>query len=187
MPYLDPHSTASVLVIASTPALALAECITPGPDLQAYVATIFIIRPFWPCLIHSLPTACVQYHVPFNTISTTEFHAFVDKSSAGQIKFPAALFTRPSILPNLFTVLSTVYCTRSGSRTSISMHNTWPSYCSISCLASSNRSKERPVMTTFAPSSANRLAIALPMPLLPPVIIITLSFIYILLLKLDLK
>jgi hypothetical protein len=46
-----------------------------------------------------------------------------DKSSAAHRKLPAALLTKPSILPNVSTVLSTVYCTLSGSRTSISMQN----------------------------------------------------------------
>ena len=113
----------------------------------------------------------------------TECHPLYDKSSAAHRKLPAALLTKPSILPNVSTVLSTVYCTLSGSRTSISMQRICPSYCSISSFAASNRSNERPVITTFAPASANFCAIALPMPLLPPVTIITLPFMCILLLK----
>src|SRR5699024_523683 len=102
--------------------------------------------------IHFFPTACVQCQVPFNTISTTEFQPFVVSSSAAHIKLPAALLTKPSIFPKVLMASSTVYCTRSTSRTSISMHKICPSRCSISFLVASKRSNDLPVITTFAPS-----------------------------------
>src|SRR5699024_5495254 len=60
IPYLLPHSTASVLVKLKTPALEAALCTTPAPASHAYVATIFSIEPLICCLIQYLPTAWLQ-------------------------------------------------------------------------------------------------------------------------------
>ena len=95
------HSTANDLVIAKTPALAEAEGTTYPDPVQAYVVTIFKIFPLF-CLIISLPTASVQLNVPVRTISTTALNPPGDSISVGDIKLPAALFIKISILPNLF-------------------------------------------------------------------------------------
>ena len=70
-----PHSTASDLVIAKTPAFAAADGTTKGEPVQAYVVTILKILPFL-FLIISLPRTLVQFHVPISTISITALKAF---------------------------------------------------------------------------------------------------------------
>src|SRR5699024_11092242 len=94
IPKRVPHSTANVRVKLSTPALPVALCATAAPASHSYVATMLTIDPLCFVLIQCLPTAWLQYNVPFKTISITEFHPFGDKSSAKAMKLPAALLTK---------------------------------------------------------------------------------------------
>ena len=69
-----PHSTASDLVIAKTPALAAAEGTTKGEPVHAYVVTMLSIFPLLFFII-SFPIVLVQFHVPIKTISITALNA----------------------------------------------------------------------------------------------------------------
>ncbi|MNL11907.1 hypothetical protein D3C87_1327610 [compost metagenome] len=59
MPCL-PHSTASDLVMASMPALDMAEGTTNGDPVHTQVTTIDTTAPCVPDAIQRLPTACVM-------------------------------------------------------------------------------------------------------------------------------
>ena len=98
-----PHSTASDLVIANTPAFAAAEGTTYGDPVHAYVVTMLRTFPFL-FLIISFPIVLVQFQVPIKTISITTLKALGLSISVGEIKFPAALFKRQSMVPNLSSV-----------------------------------------------------------------------------------
>src|SRR5258708_7528228 len=93
-------------------------------------------------------------------------------SASGMIAPAAALLTSTSNLPHRCSTFATVLGASSGfpvSAIKLSMFA-----CRLAVL--SREAARRPVMSTFAPSSANRSAEALPIPELPPVTITTLFF-----------
>ena len=105
---------------------------------------------------------------------TTAFQPLGESFSAGQMKLPAALFTRMSIEPNRRTVSSHRRSTCSGTRTSVGAARTSaPKVARNSSAAGSRCSGLRLASTSLAPSRAYSRAIALPIPVPPPVMIAT--------------
>mmetsp|Transcript_4951 Transcript_4951/g.9453 ORF Transcript_4951/g.9453 Transcript_4951/m.9453 type:complete len:212 (-) Transcript_4951:9-644(-) len=81
-----------------------------------------------------------------------------------------ALFTRMSNFPKASTVFSTTFATSASSVTSPGMATAEPPVPSMADTSSERFSARRPVTATMAPSAANILAVAYPMPLEAPVI-----------------
>ena len=104
---LGPHSVASTLVIASTPALAAEEWTYPQDPFQWRVALILIITPLFLCFMLPLKTDWLMLKVPRVSISRTFLTPFVEIFSALAKKLPAAPFTRTSICPNYWTTALT--------------------------------------------------------------------------------
>ena len=170
-----PHSTAKDRVIANTPAFPAADGTTKGEPVHAYVVTILKTFPFL-FLIISLPIVLIQFHVPINTISITVLNALGLNISVGEIKLPAALFSRLSIFPNLSIACLVINSTSSNFLTSPGHVNTLIPSSENSWAVSSNTSALLPLITMFAPSSPNRLDILFPKPVPPPVMTIVWSF-----------
>src|SRR5512133_1782678 len=127
------------------------------------------MAPPSPLSIIRLPAACAHRKLPSRTIEVTAFHPFGDRSSAFTTKFPAALFTRQSMRPNVSTAALISASTCSGSRTSVGSASAVPPAPSIIAAVSASGSARRPATTTAAPRRENSSAIARPMPLPPPV------------------
>lgn len=89
----------------------------PEPCVVYGVVTAKNTAPF-PACISLFPISRVMFAVPFNTISTIVFQAFVDSRSVGDTKFPAALFIIIFGSPNSFWQVSTACLTEAGSLTS---------------------------------------------------------------------
>ena len=117
----------------------------------------------------------VQYTVPQKFTSISLRITLRSKSlNIALIEIPA-LLTSMSILPNLATACSIRFLQSSSRETSALTGSTsvmWESSASISL----RRSEFLAAKTSFAPSAANSLAAASPIPELAPVIITTLSF-----------
>src|SRR5215831_3175137 len=88
----------------------------------------------------------------------------------------AALFTRMSKRPNFSNTCLKPAFTWSASATSILTANASPSAALISLTSSANFSSLRAATATFAPASANAVAVSRPMPCDAPVTNATLSF-----------
>lgn len=90
------------------------------------------------------------------------------------LKIPALLI-KISTPPNLSITCATIALTCSASRISACIPRTLPPASLIFSTMLSIPLLSRATTTTLAPSSAKSLAVAAPMPLLPPVRIVTLS------------
>src|SRR5690606_34301323 len=119
------------------------------------------------------PTAREQKKLPFSTIPTTAFQPFGERSSARQMKLPAALLIRMSMWPKCRIVRCTSSSTCSGLRTSTWTASGSRPACRSSALPASRFAALRLPMTILAPSSPSRFASARPRPVPPPVTIAT--------------
>ena len=100
-----------------------------------------------------------------------------ERSFVREMKLPAALLTRPLIVPPA-KASATMSSTASGTRMSQVMGVTLtPRLPLISFAVSSSTLPRRPQITTSAPSMANSSAISLPRPVPPPVTRMRLPFI----------
>src|SRR6188472_3031046 len=108
-------------------------------------------------------------NAPRTLTSITRLYASSGVSSTPACTPIPALFTRMSSPPSIATVSSTLARAWSGSAASARTNLIAPREPS-SCSASSPSEASRPVITTEAPSSRKRSAIARPSPVVPPVI-----------------
>jgi hypothetical protein len=83
------------------------------------------------------------------------------------------LLTRTSMRPKLSSVRCATSCTCASSVIEPATARALPVLCLMPLTTRSSSCCRRPVMTTDAPSSANRFATASPIPALPPVTIAT--------------
>src|SRR4030095_6876100 len=89
-------------------------------------------------------------------------------------RFPA-LLTSMSTRPKVARVACTARCTSASSVTLLGTASACPPAAAIWSATSSSSSLRRPVIVTLAPSCANVRAMAAPMPVPPPVTMVTLS------------
>ncbi|MNL48738.1 hypothetical protein D3C87_1716170 [compost metagenome] len=76
------------------------------------MVTIFkIVEDVCLVSIQCFPKASVQFFVPFNTMSITVSKALADSLSVGEMKFPAALFSKTSTFPNVFNTSCNMFST----------------------------------------------------------------------------
>ena len=162
------HSTASVLVMFSTPARAAPVWTMPGKP-RAMLAMMFTIRPFFWGIMHLVATAWVTKKVPFRLFLMTASQPRVVTCSAVVGNCPPALFTSTEMGPSSPATASTSAATCSGSRMSHVLPRATMLRAASSFTAPSRRSCLRPQMATLAPSSPSVCAVARPMPLPPPV------------------
>ncbi len=168
MPY-GPHSTASVSVRLTTPALAAAEWAKPGPPVQAYEAAMLTIEPGVPAARWRRPNSRAHRKVPLRVMSTTVRQALGDMSSAGTGKLAAALLTSTWGIPKASAAASKAAATASASRMSHAVVMTGAPMASMASTAASRCSGLRLATTSEAPRRANSPAMALPRPVPPPV------------------
>src|SRR5437868_345360 len=144
-----------------------------GPLTSAFLLTIFNTSPPKPCLRIMLTACCVTRNCPFTNTSYRMSQSCSLCSSSGlEIERPA-LLTIISIPPNDNAAIVSVFCIVSALVTSSTpASNASLPYCLLnSSFASCNRSELLSERITQAPSSANFLAIALPIPPALPVTI----------------
>src|SRR6478752_7721799 len=110
-------------------------------------------------------------HRPFTLMSKVWSKSSSLRDSAVPGSSTAALLTRTLICLNLSSVADTSFSTLPTLLTSALTAKQSPP---ISAAARSSFSLSRPAITTFAPSRTNAVAMALPIPLPPPVMIATL-------------
>src|SRR2546425_1001282 len=113
--------------------------------------------------------AWVQRKTPVRFVARTccQSSSFMRRTRLSRVM--PALFTRWSIRPWAFTTSSKAASTEARSATSIARASALPPAAVISATASARRARSRAVRTTVAPSAANALAIARPMPRDAPV------------------
>ena len=120
--------------------------------------------------------ALVPRNTPFTLTSITRSHSSTVVSSTFPVPPIPALFTRTSSLLKRARVAATACCHSASLVTSNLRKRHSPPVSLISVLVLCPSSSSTSPMTTLAPSLANNLAIASPMPLAPPLIKATLSF-----------
>src|SRR6202790_5872631 len=94
---LGPHSTARLLVIASTADLAMADGTVKARPVMVEVERILRTTPLCPASIQRLPAASVQYIVPCSVGARIASAARNDRCSVCAMKVAAALVTSTSI------------------------------------------------------------------------------------------
>ena len=154
--------------MASTPAFAAEEWTWPQEPFQWRLALMLMITPLFWAFMHPLKTDWLILKVPTVSMSRTLLTPLVEIFSAVARKFPAAPFTRTSILPNLATTLATTYLQESILETSPGSEKHDP-YWDNSWQTASFFSLLRDMSTTaLAPCLRYYLAISLSMPPLDP-------------------
>ena len=162
-----PHSTASVRVIESMPALAAAACTCPMVPSNCSVALMFNTTPRLAFRCGS--AARETLNVPFRSMSTTVPKPLGDSSSARATKLPAAPFTTMSRRPNVSAACATAAATSSGRRTSAATASARTPSEAISAAVGSRWSAVRLTMATSQPCAARASAMPRQMPVPPPV------------------
>ena len=110
--------------------------------------------------------------MPFRSISMTVRQPFQERSSVGQIKFPAALHTKISMPPIFSAKWSKDFLIPSGSLTSPVHQATSISSESLNSLTADTKfSSFRETIPTFAPKAPNFRTMKEPIPVAPPVTI----------------
>mmetsp|Transcript_94598 Transcript_94598/g.267390 ORF Transcript_94598/g.267390 Transcript_94598/m.267390 type:complete len:237 (-) Transcript_94598:2-712(-) len=171
MPSWD-HSAASVFVRESMPAFAAAACPWKGMALYCSVAEVEIMmapEPSAEARRSHGRAAWAPWKVPRRSMSSTVAKAFGVMSSARDMKFPAALLTKTSILPHLWPTASAAAFMASGSRTSARTNIASGAPARrIASEASCSFASVLPQMATRAPRRAKARQMPRPMPLPPP-------------------
>src|SRR5580704_3529793 len=115
-----------------------------------------------------LPKIWHARSVPVTFVSMIPSHVSSDTVSVGSRLILPAQLIRISTLPNSFTVPSSSACSVARSATSDVRRNALRPVASIAFAASSTCSGRRELATTSAPASASPIAIANPIPEVPP-------------------
>src|SRR5271170_5102562 len=115
-----------------------------------------------------LPKIWQARSVPVTFVSMMPSHVSSETVSVGSLLILPAQLTRISTLPNAFTVPSSSTCRLSRSATSELSRSDRRPVASIAFAASSTCSGPRKLATTSAPASARPIAIAKPIPDVPP-------------------
>ncbi len=89
-------------------------------------------------------------------------------------RWTPALLKAKSSLPNFSSVVATRFSMSASSAISVRTNKPLPPACSMSAIDSAPSLSRRPATTTFAPCAANAMAVARPMPAVPPVTMMTL-------------
>ena len=128
------------------------------------------------CGIMCLSTCLAQSMLPVRSMANTSFHCakFISTTRAVGPPIPL-LLTNISILPNAVNVSCTIRSICFSSVISVCMAFAVPPWVLISSAVSSILERVRAAITTLAPSEANAIEMALPIPFPPPVMIATLS------------
>src|SRR3989454_333413 len=137
------------------------------------VDAMLITRPPLFCRIMSFVAARVMRNAPRRLTSMTRSQSSSFMRTRRPSRMTPALLTRMSTRPNRCLAASTNRSASSRITASATTPRTAPPRASSSLAERWSRSASRPETTTAAPSSASNVAIARPMPRLPPVTIAT--------------
>jgi hypothetical protein len=162
------HSTASVRIIASTPALAATECAMPGKPRRVSMVMLTTLPPW--SSIQASAMARVRFQVPVRFVATTASKPLPRIISAGDMNCPPPLLTSRSTRPKRSTTRRARASHASRSRMSSSSPYTGRPTSSLRPAAAGPMcSALRLAMTTVAPRRPSSRAVAAPMPVPPPV------------------
>src|ERR1700688_3125417 len=156
-----------------TPALAAQYACKPGAARSPAIDAVEMMEP--PPVLRISGTACLM---PRNTARSrieklrSQFSALVLSSDPTAPPRPAWLYMT-SRRPNSLSARSTALLIFSSLETSVSWKTALPPFSLQSRTAASPPSRLRSAITTAAPSPANRIAVARPIPLAAPVMTAT--------------